>query len=424
MKISVIIPSYNSEKFLAETLDNLLGQSLREIQIIPVNDGSTDSTAEIIAEYCKKHSNITPIYQENAGVSAARNNGIDHAVGKYTMFLDSDDLLSDTALENLYNALEETSADLAIFRSMRFGMGGTEFNPIVDSLAKEKEISCYDKRLIWNFIIGNKCYRTDSLKKSGIRFPFLRYSEDGAFFMQFIYKAQPKITGVYDAVFKYRRHSESVTQRIEYELVDHFSQSLKIVYDTAKDSMASGNCDNPDNYLQEILYKNYYALINEFYRMLWAGDNETLDFIGKKADELKSEMTDETLAKCKTAVKDIGIPMFSKSEIAEKPFISVICKNPSEAFINSLYSQSMPIFEVITCKDIKKENAVVLPEKGFNSTTKSKAKGKIKISLNGKKPLDTRYFKVISLLKRSPKFSIFPDSVIKLGAEIFLKIKK
>ncbi len=422
MKISVIIPAYNSENFLAETLDNLLGQSLREIQIITVNDGSTDSTAEIIAEYSKKHSNITPVYQENAGVSAARNNGIAHAEGKYIIFIDSDDLLSETALENIYNSLEETGADLAIFRSMRFGMGGTEFNPIVDSLSQEKTIDSYDKRLIWNFLVSNKCYRTETLRRSGVLFPPLRYSEDGAFFMQFVHKAQPKITGIYDAVFKYRRHSASVTQRIEAELVEHFSRSMQIVYDSAKASVSGA--DDSDGYLQEILYKNYFALINEFYRMLWAGDSETLALIGQKAKELKSRMTDETLKKCNTAVKDIGTPLFSKAEIAEKPSISVISKNPSDEFIASLYAQSMPVFELITAKNVDRENAVILSENGFAKSSEKTAKGKIKVKLNGKKALDLRFFKVISLLKRSPKFSIFPDFIIKLGALMFLKIKK
>lgn len=427
MKISVIVPAYNSEKFLAETLDNLLGQTLKEIQIIIVNDGSTDSTGDIIAEYSRKHSNITPIYQKNAGVSAARNTGIEHAVGKYTAFLDSDDLYSENALEEMYNALEETGADLAICRIMRFGFGGTEFNPIVDSFVNEKSIDCYDKRLLWNFLPCNKCYRTELLKNSNVRFPPLRYSEDGAFFMQFIYKAQPKITGVANAVMKYRRLTPeqgfSVSQRIEYELVDHFSQALDSVYISAKDSFASGNCSDTEGYLQEILYKNYYALINEFYRMLWKGDNETLDLMSEKVAALKEKMTPETLAKCQNAIKDIGEPLFSKAEIADKPYISVIAKNPTCEFIQSLYAQSMPIFELITAENTNlpdKENIKIVSAK----VLKKSAKGKITINFKGTEILDGRFLKVVSLLKKSPKFGIFPDSIIKLGASLLLKIKR
>ena len=116
-KISLIVPCYNSEVLLAETLDNLLGQTLKDIQIIIINDGSTDSTADIIADYAAKNSNILCIDQPNAGVAAARNNGLNYVEGKYTMFADSDDLMSNNALEALYNALEESGADVAICRA-------------------------------------------------------------------------------------------------------------------------------------------------------------------------------------------------------------------------------------------------------------------------------------------------------------------
>lgn len=416
MKFSVIIPAYNSEMFLSQTLDCLIGQTLDEIQIIVVNDGSTDSTAKIIAEYAEKNSNILALTQPNSGVSAARNNGISHAEGKYTLFLDSDDLLSPDALEKIYNRFEATDADMAICRILRFGYGGEEFNPVAESLSKEDVIDCFDNRLLWNFLLGNKCFRTEMIKNCEVRFPPLRYSEDGAFIMQIIHSQKPKITGVCDAVYYYRRHTPkegfSVSQSISSELVNHFSQSLSIVYDSAEKASAS------QEYLQEILYKTYSALINEFYRILWRADNETVKLIGKKCEELQSKMTDETLRKCATAQKDIGSPVFDKNQIAEKPFVSVVAKNCSKEFIDSLYAQSMPVFELVTeTKDI--------PEcENIRIGGKKAAKGRIVVCCNGKTPLDARYLKVLTLLKKSPKFSIFPDFVINLGAKLFLKIKK
>lgn len=430
-KVSVIVPCYNSENFLKETLDNLLGQTLKEIQIITVNDGSTDSTADIIAEYASKDSRILSVYQDNAGVSAARNNGIERAEGKYTVFLDSDDLFSDNALEAMYNALEEENADLAICRTVSFGFGGGQFNPIVDSFVSEKNIDCCDKRLLWNFIVSNKCYRTSLLKQSGVCFPPLRYSEDGAFFMQFIHKAMPKIIGVYDAVFKYRKHQSSeglsVTQRCELGLVKDFSASHELIYNAVKQSFGSEIPEEGKNYLDEILCKKFTALINEFYRSLWSADNETLDCIKSVALDAIERMNDNSKKKCSNVIKDIGEPVFSKKEIAEKPFVSVIVKNPSEEFIKSLYAQTMPVFELITANgEVSKryENISVLPSNGFNSAAHKAARGKIAVTLNGNKPLDIRFLKVVSLLKRSKKFGILPDFVIKLGAMIFLRIKK
>ncbi len=430
-KISVIVPCYNSEKFLKETLDNLLGQTLKEIQIITVNDGSTDSTADIIAEYAAKDSRILSVYQENAGVSAARNNGIGHAEGKYMIFLDSDDLFGENAFETMYATLEEANADLAICRAVSFGYGAGQFNPIVDSFVSEKNIDCYDKRLLWNFIVSNKCYRTSLIKQSGVLFPPLRYSEDGAFFMQFIHKTMPTIIGVYDAVFKYRKHQPneglSVTQRCELELVKDFSASHELIYNAVSQSFGDGLTEENKNYLDEILCKKLTALINEFYRSLWSGDDETLECIKSVALDAMSRMSDEAKKKFKIVTKDIGEPVFSKAEIAGKPFVTVIAKNPTNAFINSLYAQSMPIFELITAESNTlpdHKNIVVLPEKNFASAAKADAKGKITVKLSGNQPLDLRFLKVISLLKRSSKFGILPDFVIKIGAMLFLKIKK
>ena len=93
-----------------------------------------------------------------------------------------------------------------------------QLNPVAESLASDSLIDCTDKRLLWNFLISNKCFRTEMLKNSKVRFPPLRYSEDGAFTMQLVYKENPKIIGVDGALFKYRRHTPkegfSVSQSI------------------------------------------------------------------------------------------------------------------------------------------------------------------------------------------------------------------
>lgn len=403
MKFSVIVPAYNSEKYIKETLDCLLSQSEKDIEVIVVNDGSADSTGEILDRYSLKDSRVIHIRQENAGVSAARNNGIERARGEYMIFIDSDDLLSPDALEKLYAALTSTGADLAIFRVQSFGQGGSQYNPIVDELIKETAIDCYDKRLLRNFLVSNKVYRTQLVKDSGVRFPPMRYSEDGAFFMQFVHTVKPKITGVADALFMYRRHSASVTHRVNSALVNEFSKSMDFVYSVAEASFEDAP-EKKQDYLQEILFKDYLALMNEFYRMLWkAEDGETLTVIGKRCEYLTSRMTDATKAKCAREIKDMGKPVFSKEEILEKPFISVCVRNMNDGFLVELYSQSMPLFEIVNVKD--------------------KAKGKITLSFNGNETLDTRLFKVVALLKRSPKFSFLPDRIIQLGASIFLKLK-
>lgn len=119
-KVSVVIPVYNVERYLGECLDSILGQTLKEIEVICVNDGSTDGSMEILREKAGKDNRITLMNQENAGASAARNNGVKKASGKYLYFMDSDDILEKNALERLYTCAEENSLDILYFDGESF----------------------------------------------------------------------------------------------------------------------------------------------------------------------------------------------------------------------------------------------------------------------------------------------------------------
>lgn len=119
-RVSVIIPVYNVEKYLRECLDSITGQTLEEIEIICVNDGSADSSLEILKEYGEKDSRITIISQENRGISSARNHGADIASGEYLYFMDGDDILERDALLRLYKLSEEKSLDVVYFDGQSF----------------------------------------------------------------------------------------------------------------------------------------------------------------------------------------------------------------------------------------------------------------------------------------------------------------
>lgn len=120
VKVSVIVPVYNVEEYIRECLDSLCNQSLADIEIICVDDGSTDSSKEILKEYESQQSNITVINQENKGLSGARNTGMKHASGEYIYFIDSDDMLVPTALEVMYFVADKLSLDLLIFKIINF----------------------------------------------------------------------------------------------------------------------------------------------------------------------------------------------------------------------------------------------------------------------------------------------------------------
>ena len=115
-KISIIVPSFNEEKYIARCLDSILNQTFTDFEIICVDDNSTDSTFEIIREYAKKDSRVVPLKNPGKGVSSARNFGLDHAKGEYIGFVDSDDFIQPQMYEFLYRAIQENDCEMSVCR--------------------------------------------------------------------------------------------------------------------------------------------------------------------------------------------------------------------------------------------------------------------------------------------------------------------
>ena len=122
IKVSVVMPVYNAEPFLRDTLDDVRNQTLKEIEIICVDDGSSDGSLQLLKEIAAEDDRITVIHQENAYAGAARNNGMSHASGEYITFWDSDDIFHENALEHMYNKIRETDSDLCLCASNQYDM--------------------------------------------------------------------------------------------------------------------------------------------------------------------------------------------------------------------------------------------------------------------------------------------------------------
>lgn len=116
VEISVIIPVYNVEQYLVQCLESVCNQTFADIEIICVNDGSTDSSADILDEYSKRDKRIRVITQHNQGLAAARNSGLEHANGEYIYFIDSDDYIELDALEKLYKNIISNGSDMVLFK--------------------------------------------------------------------------------------------------------------------------------------------------------------------------------------------------------------------------------------------------------------------------------------------------------------------
>ena len=134
IKYSVIIPVYNAEKTLKRCLDSLLGQKRQDIEIILINDGSSDRSGEIIDEYRRKYGSIVSLEQENSGVSAARNRGLNAATGTYILCVDSDDYVSEDYFNVIDEAGEKEDSDLIVFANEKDGRKAEDFSKLYSSI--------------------------------------------------------------------------------------------------------------------------------------------------------------------------------------------------------------------------------------------------------------------------------------------------
>ncbi|WP_392552404.1 glycosyltransferase [Orbus wheelerorum] len=214
--LSVIVPVYNTEKFLERCLDSIVNQSLADIEIICVNDGSTDNSLVILEEYSKNHPQIKIINQTNAGMSSARNTGLENATSEYITFVDSDDYLDLNTYKECYDILMNYSIDLLCFGAEVI----SESAPIRDSDIEYYRLK-YDGLIELNNSIRmnidvcawDKIYKKSIIDKYSINFPEGLWVEDIVFFWKYI--AVSKSAYFLNKLFyKYIRRENSIMDNL------------------------------------------------------------------------------------------------------------------------------------------------------------------------------------------------------------------
>lgn len=212
--VSVILPVYNASDYLYQCLDSIVNQTLKEIEIIAINDGSTDNSLEILQEYSKKDSRIIIINQENHGAGISRNNGIEIARGKYLSILDGDDFVKLDMLEKAYNKAEQTQAEICVFRCESYDNQTTHTTPMTYTireflLPKEEVFSPLEVRKdIFKVFVGwawDKLFLTEFVKSNDLYFQDLRTTND----LYFVYTAlviATRITVLNDILISHREN--------------------------------------------------------------------------------------------------------------------------------------------------------------------------------------------------------------------------
>ncbi|MDR1071593.1 MAG: glycosyltransferase [Rickettsiales bacterium] len=230
-KISVIVPVYNVSRWLRACLDSLLGQTLREIEIICVDDKSPDDSLEILREYEKKDPRIKVIAHEtNMGVSAARNTGIKNSSAPLIMFCDGDDAYTSKMCEKMLNAVESSGADCAACLAemivaddfagkgrahcRRFNLSGLVENPGTENILET------------NVTAWSKIYRRELIEKYGLEFPFGLYYEDSPFWFAYA-SVCGKIFYIHEDLYLYNRHGGTITSNTAAGSLNRYSDLIR-----------------------------------------------------------------------------------------------------------------------------------------------------------------------------------------------------
>ncbi len=202
--ISIIIPVFNAEKYLDKCLNSVVSQTYCNLEIILVNDGSSDNSAKICDRFAKEDNRITVIHQPNQGVSSSRNNALKIANGKFVMFVDSDDWLETQAISIIYTAQQKQNADLVIASYNYIAKNKTIANKFEDKLTLTNSII---KELPkWYEIINTpwgKLFDKDIIDKYNLKFPNnTKVGEDTVFCLRYIEKTNSVLT-LSDVIYNY-----------------------------------------------------------------------------------------------------------------------------------------------------------------------------------------------------------------------------
>ena len=256
VKVSIIVPVYNVEKYLRRCMDSLISQTLGDIEIIAINDGSTDGSLKILEEYRDKDERVKIIDKKNTGVSDSRNQGIDISKGEYILFVDSDDWIDVDMAMCMYNKAKENNCDVVMcsyIREFEKHSKIKEFNLPYEVTYEKDEILKLNRRIIGPIdeelgnaegldslgTIWGKLYNSNIIKKNNIKFIDLKEigSAEDSLFNIFLFKHVKKAIFINEALYHYWKANEK-------SLTSGYNPSLRIQW------------HNLFNYIKEFINEN------------------------------------------------------------------------------------------------------------------------------------------------------------------------
>lgn len=282
VKISVIVPIYNVEKYLRECLESLLHQTQQDIEVLLINDGTKDNSGIIAKRYADKHPQLFKyLEKENGGLSDARNFAMRYVKGKYVAFVDSDDYVAPTMFEKLYNLAEANNADMV----------DCEFEYVYEESGKHKQIffpiykNKYDCLITAYPNVWNKLYKMEWINKLNVQFPKGLWHEDIEFFFKVLPFSNMLPVTVHESLYYYRQRKGSIMtnpdrrildlHKVYFNIIDYYKK--KGIYEEYKDAIEykylKTTCCNflkrmlaikDKNFRREIINESWCSFCNAF----------------------------------------------------------------------------------------------------------------------------------------------------------------
>lgn len=264
--LSVIIPVYNVAEYLGRCLDSLLRQRSELVEFVIVDDGSTDGSGELCDEYAIRDNRFRVIHKANAGVSAARNTGLEAARGEYIAFVDGDDYLADNYCDCLERHLKP-EVDM-----LYFGRGYVEDGRIVNSgncqtadngQATIREIC---RRGLFSGFVWTYVYRRNIIEKAGLCFSTdMKYAEDWEFILKYYANASCFYVSSQCLYYQVRREGSATNRRLGRKYIeDNFTMFERVLCYTEK----------KDRCFRQFLYRQFYAITAWFFNNVMQGNGE------------------------------------------------------------------------------------------------------------------------------------------------------
>lgn len=301
--ISIIVPVYNGENFIGNCIDSILEQTIPELQIIVVDDGSTDSTLKILKGFAEKDSRIEVIHQSNGGVSNARNTGLAAVKAEWVVFIDADDTIENNYCLSILNAAQKLEVDVLIARPYANSCEDLYYLEEVDEL-KQSCLAFDEESFPFNIDAPwGKIFRMDVIRENCISFPEnLTRSEDAFFCLQF-YEGAKKIGVLNQFGYNHIERKESLCRR-------YFAGSIetleKILFENYRWVM--DRHPNDKKYLQALWYRVLPGIVEceNLYFFHINNVNSKLRKAKEYHEMLKKEMIWQAICELKIAnVKNI-----------------------------------------------------------------------------------------------------------------------